>query len=46
MEEGFPGNLQVKVTYSITDGETLKMEYHAVTDKKTPVNLTNHAFSI
>jgi aldose 1-epimerase len=44
MEEGFPGNLQVKVTYSITDGETLKMEYHAVTDKKTPVNLTNHAF--
>ncbi len=44
MEEGFPGNLKVKVTYSITDEQTLKMEYHAVTDKRTPVNLTNHAF--
>jgi aldose 1-epimerase len=44
MEEGFPGNLEVEVTYSITDEQTLKMEYHAVTDKKTPVNLTNHAF--
>ena len=44
MEEGFPGNLKVKVTYSIEDNETLKMEYEATTDKKTPVNLTNHAF--
>jgi aldose 1-epimerase len=44
MEEGFPGNLQVKVTYSIIDDQTLKMEYQAETDKMTPVNLTNHAF--
>lgn len=44
MEQGFPGNLQVKVTYSITNDKTLKMEYEASTDKPTIVNLTNHAF--
>jgi len=44
MEEGFPGNLDVKVTYSLTDDQTLKMEYEATTDEATPVNLTNHAF--
>ena len=43
-EEGFPGNLTAKVTYSITGDNELKMEYEASTDKKTPVNLTNHAF--
>ncbi|TRW24757.1 galactose mutarotase [Flavobacterium zepuense] len=43
-EEGFPGTLNVKVTYSVDDTQNLKMEYEATTDKKTPVNLTNHAF--
>ena len=43
-EEGFPGNLASKVTYSLTDNNELVMEYEAVTDKKTVVNLTNHAF--
>ncbi|MCO6147028.1 aldose epimerase family protein [Flavobacterium sp. NRK1] len=43
-EQGFPGNLNVKVTYSLTDDRSLKMEYEATTDKATPVNLTNHAF--
>ena len=43
-EEGFPGKLDVKVTYSVDDSQHLKMEYEATTDKKTPVNLTNHAF--
>lgn len=43
-EQGFPGNLSVKVTYSITKDSTIKMEYEATTDKTTVVNLTNHAF--
>jgi len=44
MEEGFPGNLKIKVIYSITADNEFKCEYEAVTDKKTVVNLTNHAF--
>jgi len=43
-EQGFPGNLSVKVTYTITDDNSVKMEYEATTDKTTIVNLTNHAF--
>jgi aldose 1-epimerase len=44
MEEGFPGNLNVKVTYSLTADNGFKCEYLATTDKKTVVNLTNHAY--
>ncbi|MHA4844228.1 aldose epimerase family protein [Flavitalea antarctica] len=43
-EEGFPGNLAVKVTYTITADNALAIDYVAETDKKTVVNLTNHAF--
>ncbi|MEH6682362.1 MAG: aldose epimerase family protein [Sediminicola sp.] len=44
MEEGFPGTLNVAVTYSVTADRELIMEYRATTDKTTVVNLTNHAF--
>src|ERR1700761_542398 len=44
MEGGFPGNLNVKVTYSLNSNSELKMAYEATTDKTTIVNLTNHAF--
>ncbi|WP_293783524.1 aldose epimerase family protein [uncultured Pedobacter sp.] len=43
-DENFPGNLDVKVTYTLTDDNELKMDYEAKTDQTTVVNLTNHAF--
>ncbi len=43
-EMGHPGNMQVSVTYTLTDKNELKIEYHATTDKKTVINMTNHSY--
>ncbi|MBQ4913801.1 galactose mutarotase [Maribacter sp. MMG018] len=44
MEEGYPGNLEIKVRYRLTDNNELKIEYWATTDQTTVVNLTHHSF--
>lgn len=41
---GFPGNLKVNVTYELNDDDELKISYEAVSDKKTVMNFTNHAY--
>jgi len=43
-EGGYPGNLNVKVNYSLTENNELAIEYFAETDKATPINLTHHSY--
>ncbi|HEU5080732.1 MAG TPA: aldose epimerase family protein [Opitutaceae bacterium] len=43
-EEGFPGNLSVRVTYSMTEDNGVRIDYEATTDAPTPVSLTNHSY--
>jgi aldose 1-epimerase len=43
-EEGFPGNLKMKVTYTLTDGNELAIDYEATTDKNTVLNVSQHSY--
>ncbi len=43
-EEGFPGNLRIKVTYTLTEANELMVDYEATTDKATPINVSQHSY--
>src|SRR5579864_4618392 len=43
-DEGFPGNLKIRVTYALTDENELVVDYEATTDKATPINVTQHSY--
>lgn len=44
LEYGFPGNLNMSVTYTLTDDNEVKITYDGVSDKKTVINMTNHSY--
>jgi aldose 1-epimerase len=43
-EEGYPGNVEVKVSYAVSDDNALSIHYEASTDQETPLSLTNHSY--
>ena len=43
-EEGYPGNLELTIIYTLADDNSLVVDYHATTDKATPINVTQHTY--
>lgn len=43
-DQGFPGKLNLQVSYHLTDNNTLEIDYFSVSDASTPINITNHAY--
>jgi aldose 1-epimerase len=43
-EDGFPGEVDVTVKYTLTNDHRLILDFHATTTKPTPINMTNHAY--
>ncbi len=43
-QNGFPGEMKVRIVYKLGQNNDLHISYHAVSDRKTPINLTNHAY--
>ena len=43
-EEGYPGNLELTIIYTLADDNSLVVDYHASTDKATPINVTQHTY--
>ena len=44
LEGGYPGNIKIKIKYTLTNDNSLVIEYEGISDKKTYVNLTNHSY--
>lgn len=44
MDQGYPGNFKIEVTYTLTDDNEIKIHYHGTTDQDTIVNMTNHSY--
>ena len=43
-DQGFPGNVDMEVTYTLTENNSIKIHYHGTTDADTPINTTNHSY--
>jgi aldose 1-epimerase len=43
-DQGFPGAVSVRMTYTLSESNELRIDYHATTDRTTPINLTNHSY--